>query len=331
MLLKSFLTDLLNNELYKAALYDFEIAKKIKDMSLEDREELYAKLEQKQTEQAKFVWQKERSLKDDHFLAITWSMESNNEEGLCTLASFLMRLDLRGYNSRRLPVTNVLGEQKYHSLKALQRWWLDCLTRGYIIPELTEETLLVTGSWYRSLALSTLMDQFHKESPQKGSVYKLTEVQFKKHLLELLPEVDTDLYVVQMKTKNCLKPVTMLRLPKIEDCQKRLAKIIPGIEIFWNKSEEKPKNRTEGVDFTDPYCWVPEDFFGYQLRTAMTSFDMDGVDEFSKRELEAVKDPSTMTQNEPHIDVQSNFHNFLNPVKRRKLDPEESEEENLYS
>ena len=76
--------------------------------------------------------------KGDHEYWIALNHEIDNG-GVEAMAHDLLAMDLSEFNVRNKPDTNELLEQKLQSLGPIQRWWHDCLCRGMLHSEETQE------------------------------------------------------------------------------------------------------------------------------------------------------------------------------------------------
>ena len=77
--------------------------------------------------------------KGDHEYWIALNHEIDNG-GVEAMTHALLAMDLSDFNVRDKPSTNELLEQKLQSLGPIQRWWHDCLCRGMLHSEETEES-----------------------------------------------------------------------------------------------------------------------------------------------------------------------------------------------
>src|SRR5207249_1027070 len=94
--------------------------------------------------------------KQDHayFASINDDMNNGGREALM---HFLLNYDLTGVNLRALPKTSALQDQKIRSMDPIEKWWLDCLERGYVGTEAGWETSIETKKVQESLVATASM------------------------------------------------------------------------------------------------------------------------------------------------------------------------------
>ncbi len=113
---------------------------------------------------------------NDYYTALTSSLFDLNDkgipEGLYTFANLLYNLPLSEFDTRKIPSTELLARQKVHSFKPIQNWWLNCLSRGYIVSEFNSSTgTTPVGNWKRCISLEQLYNSYMSSKNQSSGMH----------------------------------------------------------------------------------------------------------------------------------------------------------------
>ncbi|MBN9488267.1 MAG: hypothetical protein J0H44_13610 [Alphaproteobacteria bacterium] len=90
-----------------------------------------------------------------YFRAIRDELESG---GYAALLYDLLRVDLTDFNVRDVPVTEALNRQKELSLDTTNKWWLECLHRGYVWESKGQSNYF--GEWHDEMATEQLLASY---------------------------------------------------------------------------------------------------------------------------------------------------------------------------
>ena len=98
----------------------------------------------------------DRANDHEYFGGILAEMETG---GYGAMLHDLLARDLSGFNPRRIPVTEGLQDQRMLSLGTSERWWLDCLHRGYVFKSrLGMESFF--SEWHAELSTEVLFASY---------------------------------------------------------------------------------------------------------------------------------------------------------------------------
>lgn len=78
---------------------------------------------------------------------VAWKQDPDN---VAAFVEHLMLMDISAFNPRNFPETRELAEQRLHSLDATAKWWLDCLSRGSVVPN--------GHTWHETVTSAALHD-----------------------------------------------------------------------------------------------------------------------------------------------------------------------------
>lgn len=119
-----------------------------------------------------------------------------NDGGREALLHFLLSRDLKGVNLRNYPKTKALEEQKLFSMAPVERWYFDCLSRGFI-----SEGFI----WHDPIPTGIVFDSFHKHAMMAGSKTHSDSTSIGMRLKRLVPG--------DLKAKRMTVPVQLTSGP----------------------------------------------------------------------------------------------------------------------
>jgi hypothetical protein len=99
-----------------------------------------------------------------YFNALWRQMEQ--EGGLQAMLYDLLHDDLSDFEHRDIPKTEGLIEQRKLSLPIPERWWMDCLSRGFVFVSKHGLTHYF-GAWHKELATAVLFESYEQFSRQR--------------------------------------------------------------------------------------------------------------------------------------------------------------------
>lgn len=179
------------------------------------------------------------------------------------------------FDTRSLPVTELLAKQKIHSFKPVQTWWFNCLCKSSIHTEFEGQT--ECASWKEFIRLDKLYESFKGCRQNKYDNQTLTG--FWTELQAFLPEstVVNKSHILprelqqnpspqpQVVDNNALPDPTPFNvgfiprqrgrppnakpaapvvkfwlevtLPSLNECKEHFAKKVPGIEFYWKNGQ----------------------------------------------------------------------------------------------
>ncbi len=119
--------------------------------------------------------------RSDHayFQEIQDQMESG---GRSALLHHLLHYDYGGVNLREPPATQALLENKMNSMKPVEKFWLDVLMRGTLIPGNNE-------GWADWVTSETLQEQYVQAAERAGVVHRANETELGMALGKLVPDL----------------------------------------------------------------------------------------------------------------------------------------------
>ena len=110
-----------------------------------------------------------------YFNALCRQME--HEGGLAAMLHDLLHDDLTGFDHRDIPKTEGLNEQRKLSLPIPERWWLDVLSREFVLASKHGYTNHF-GQWHEELAKTVLFDSYRDYSREHRDRDQLSREDF---------------------------------------------------------------------------------------------------------------------------------------------------------
>ena len=178
-----------------------------------------------------FVLRVSETRKNDH----GYWQELNHEidhGGGAAMMHELLAMDLSDFNVRDKPQTEALLEQKIMSLGHIERWWFDCLERGYFqagdCPNLEGEE---SGEWGDFIGTNDAIEGIKEVSG--GKIYKIPIASdVKRTLLKLCPSA-----IDKQKAVGGGRKKRGLTLPSLKQARSEFDQYMGG-EIDWPKDDE---------------------------------------------------------------------------------------------
>jgi Family of unknown function (DUF5906) len=231
----------------------FKLRKELGRQPTED--EIAVSLEETLTKKNDTIVQDgERARIDDYFTLLNQSLDKDEQKGLKCLANFLYNVPIDGYDSRSLPVTELLGKQKYLSLDSESKWWLDCLARGYLAyrTSATDESVWPENKQIElSEIFTTYKTETDKQVKKNKSEFesissfwnKISRYMPSKVRLSTRTEKKMAVNSNGQRTFIGNQLMQTIILPSIDECRRSFSSKVPGIEYFWQNAETEPKPR----------------------------------------------------------------------------------------
>ena len=185
----------------------------------------------------------ERKQDEEYFVALANEMKSG---GMEAMLFELLAYDLSDFKVRNVPQTDALLEQKLQSLDPITTWWFSRLQDGSALTDYT---------YWGSVPVQMLYDDYIKAATKSGGSYRLTETAFGMKMNNLLPKKGFD--------KKPMKRVIPARgsehvptrrenhyvLPSLINCRTHFEGII-GAKLEWcEDSVEVPAKLASIFDF----------------------------------------------------------------------------------
>jgi len=173
-----------------------------------------------------------------YFTVLSNSLLADDNLGLKTLANFLYNLPIENYDSRNVPLTHLLFMNKLTCMKRIFTWWLECLQREYVYPDVvyTNGVRLENHQWLFVLYEEEVFNNYKNS----GGEIKIN-ITFRENFKHVCPSVQ-----IKMNENGKRKDLVYL-MPDLKQCLYEFDKVLPGslAYITKNKAALETRKRAE--------------------------------------------------------------------------------------
>lgn len=141
-----------------------------------------------------------------YFLRIQKDLDAGGHQHLL---HFLLNYDLTGFDVRKVPLTDALREQKYHSMEQMEIWWFSRLEEGSILKS--------QEKWETHVLCSDLTDEYVRSCIQFNVQRRGSEVKMGMFLQTMCPGD----YPRKMRGSSGNSRPYWYEFPDLDTCRKR--------------------------------------------------------------------------------------------------------------